>query len=560
MSSVTKQRMLPANFTLLDLNDRRVANLGQVTSLDIFDGSTTVFHEDGLYSTKIFGRVGSNEREARVGYIDLKVSILHPKIARDLFRLKGLYREIVAGRTKAMWSVKDKDFINVKPQHLQEQLKVPGNEYGTGYAFFMRYFPKIEFRETSSTERQDRIDFINKYRHRPTIRRIAVIPAAYRDLQISEDGRITKDEINDLYYSCLSISNVINDKQDLDDPLFDVIRNSLTNRVMEIYTLLETMLQGKRGLMLSDWGSRTVDHGTRNVLSVADHTRDNLITGRGPDTNSVTVGLWQTIKGLTPFTIYALRNTILKPIFGRPDTLVPLIDPKTLETVETEIHPTTKERWTSKEGLLKVINSFSYKEARHNPVMVEGKYLLLVYSDDKSFKIVYDLNDVPDHIDRSKIKPMTYAEMFYLIAYRRWYEFYGLMTRYPVTGIDSIFPAKIYLKTTAVGSSKYELQDDWSFVKDPERLALEYPDITVPLFHDTLSASTNRLTGLGADFDGDVGSLTYIMDSGAIAKIKSFLSSRQAWIAPNGAMRASMGYDTTNFVLSYLTGEPEARP
>ena len=49
MSGITKQVMLPATFTLLDLNDRRVAGLGQVTSLDIFDGSETVFHEDGLY-------------------------------------------------------------------------------------------------------------------------------------------------------------------------------------------------------------------------------------------------------------------------------------------------------------------------------------------------------------------------------------------------------------------------------------------------------------------------------------------------------------------------------
>lgn len=499
MSGITKQVMLPATFTLLDLNDRRVAGLGQVTSLDIFDGSETVFHEDGLYSTKIFGRVGSYEREARMGYIDLKVSILHPKLARDLYRLKGLYREIIASRSNAMWVAAEKDFVNVKPQHLEEALKVPGNEYGTGYSFFMKHFKDIVFKETASTERQDRIDFINKYRHRPTIHRIAVIPAAYRDLQIDESGKVSKDEINDLYYGCISISNVINARQDLNDPIFDVIRNSLTNRVIQIYDLLEGMIQGKRGIMLNKWGSRKTDHGTRQVLSVSDHTRDNLKYGRGPDFNSVTVGLWQTIKGLTPFTIYAMRNTILEPIWGTTDNRVPLIDPETLETVITEVHPSTKEMWTSSEGLLKIINGFKHKESRHKPVTVEGKYLLLIYSDKESFKFVYDINDVPEHIDRGKIKPMTYAEMFYLIAYKKWYEFYGLVTRYPVTGIDSIYPAKIYLKTTAVGSPKYELQDDWTLVKDKEYLALEYPRKDVSLFHDTMSPATPRLTGLGAD-------------------------------------------------------------
>lgn len=67
-------------------------------------------------------------------------------------------------------------------------------------------------------------------------------------------------------------------------------------------------------------------------------------------------------------------------------------------------------------------------------------------------------------------------------------------------------------------------------------------------------------TQLKVSFDGDTGSLVYLMDSGAIKEAKEFLYSRQAWIAPSGSLRASMAYDTTNFVLSYLTGEPEARP
>ena len=174
--------MSPAEFWLLDLNDRAVASLGKVTSLDIYDGSATVFHEDGLYSTKIFGRVGSYERESRMGYIELKVDILHPKVYRDLCRLKGLYKELIAGRTKAVWVEADKDFNIVKPQNLEDAIATKGNEYGTGYAFFMRYFDKIVFKTTASTERQDRIDFINKNRGRPTIHRIAVIPASYREI------------------------------------------------------------------------------------------------------------------------------------------------------------------------------------------------------------------------------------------------------------------------------------------------------------------------------------------------------------------------------------------
>lgn len=61
-------------------------------------------------------------------------------------------------------------------------------------------------------------------------------------------------------------------------------------------------------------------------------------------------------------------------------------------------------------------------------------------------------------------------------------------------------------------------------------------------------------------FDGDTGSLVYLMDSTSIEECKAALYSRQSWISPSGALRASMGYDTTEYMLAYLTGEPEVRP
>lgn len=493
--------MQPAKFWLLDLNDRAVAALGKVTSLDIHDGSTTVFHEDGLFSTKIFGRVGTYEREARMGYIELKVNILHPKIYRDLTRLKGLYREILAGRTSAMWVDDEKDFVTVKPQHLKDMMAVPGNAYGTGYSFFMRYYQDIVFKETPSTERQDRIKFINANRKKSTLHRIAVIPAAYREYEVSDSGGATSDEINDMYYACISMANTIHTNRDIDSPVNDSIRNALTLRVLEIYSHIESMIEGKRGIMLHKWGSRKTDHGTRNVLSVSDHTRDNLKTGRGPSFNSVTVGLWQTMKGLTPFTIYALKSTYLEPVFGTNQNTIPLIDIKTMESSMTEIHSTTRDLWTSNEGLLKIINGFVHKESRHSMVLVEGKSPLLIYKGpDQSFKILYDIRDLPEDRDRKHVSPITWAELFYLIAYTRWYEFYGLVTRYPVTGIDSIYPAQIYLKTTAVSEVRYELDEEWRLEKIPSRTAKEFPRRDVRLFHDTMSPATPRLTGLGADY------------------------------------------------------------
>lgn len=547
-------QMLPAEIWPLQITDEAVKNIRPVTSLDINDGISSNFHDDGLFSTLIFGRVGTDERDESFSYINIKVAILHPKIFKDLCALKGLYRGVLSGREVAAWDPEVRDFFPEKVYRGKGAEPAPGIEFGTGYSFFMSHFKELVFKRNKSPARTQRIDLLDKYRDIATTTRIPVIPAGIRDIQVDANGHTSKDEINDLYYRMLSIANTIAMVNDMETESYNTQRFSLTLTMLEIYTLLETMVSGKKGFMLDKWGSRRVMHGTRNVLTVMNTSATELGAKNAPDFLSTTLGIYQTAKGLTPFTIYKLRDTFLNRVFSEGESHVPLIDKRTLRQEYVDLPPDLRDLWSTKEGLMKVINSFKDIEARHRPVEIAGRYLALVYrGEDMSFKVFYDIRELPKEFDKSRVYPITLCELVYLSAYKEWNEHYAYITRYPISGIDSIYPSKVYVKTTTIGEVRHELDDGWH-PRGPEYVAHEYPRADIPAFVDSMSPHSSRLVGLGADFDGDTGSATYVMTKEATAEAKRFLQTRQAWVAADGSLRASVGYDTVQLLLHNLTG------
>ncbi len=539
-----KHKMLPTELWLLNLTDERVKTLRPVTSLDIYDGASSNFHDDGLYSTVIFGRVGTEDRDLSFSYINIKVSILHPKIYTDLCALKGLYKGILSGRETAVWDPVQKDFMASKSP-----------DAGTGYAFFIKHFPEIVFKRNKSPARTQRIELVEKYRKEAMTRRIAVIPAGLRDIEVDSTGRSTKNEINDLYFKIISISNNISVTDDLDSPVNDISRHALTVAFLEIYNLLEAMIAGKKGFMLNKWGSRRIVHGTRNVLTVLEASSPVLGAPNAPSFSSTVMGLYQTAKSLTPLTIYCLRTRYLDNVFVEGDRSVPLIDKKTLRQEFVEVSHETRTMWTTKDGLLEVLNSLVDVEARHRPIEIEGRYLALIYKgDDATFKVFYDIRELPHNFDKSKVSPITLCELIYLSGYDRWNNYYVSTTRYPVTGIESNYPSSIYVKTTTIGEMRRELDDQWRPMEGDQYLALEFPRSDIQSFVDSQSPHSSRLVGLNADFDGDTGSGTSLMTDEALRENKRFLSTRQAWVYANGKLRASCSYDTLEYVVNNLTG------
>lgn len=540
----------PFNVSILEITPERLKKIQPVTSLDIYESVGGPLHEDGLFSLKIFGRIGDPSRDGRFAYIDVKVPIFHPFIYRTIVKLKGLYGGILTGQAYAVWNDELKDF--------ESSNEIDGQ---TGFRFFMRHFKDIQYKENKSDLRSARIALIKKFVDRATTTKVLVLPAGLRDIETDDSGRTTYDEINDIYSRLLSISRtVVETEYDDIGPSVNLPPLLLQRAFNELYEYIERIITGKKGFIQKKWGSRRVFNGTRNVITAMDTSTAVLGAPNAPKFSDTVVGLYQQSKAILPKSIHALRYGYLPDIFAAGANQGYLVNPKTLESELVELRPDDYDRFNSTEGLEKVISSYGEVRLRDRPVRLgkKGHYLALVYTGpDMTFKVFSDIRDLPADRDRKDVRPITLAEFIYLSGYKIWNNDGAFVTRYPVTGIGSSYPSTVYTKTTTRGEVRRELGPDWEPL-DETHTALEYPILNPALWLDAQVIPTARVEGMGADFDGDMCNFTSVYSEEGVAEIVKALNSKRAFIDPRGGMNASVDVQMVKMVLHNITSTPKS--
>lgn len=544
-----KKAMLPLNLELLVPTQDELRRIRPVTTLDIFDGPGGNFHEDGLFSTLTFGRVGDPERNVREGYIPLRLPILLPSVHNQLVRLKGLYRDILSGRGYGKWNPTAKDF------EVSDELNGE-----TGYAFFMAHIDVLQPPRTGSTVRDTRVSMFENARRdgKLTTSHLIVIPAGLRDAEIGTDGRVEMDEVNEEYQSVLmqvrNLPETVRPTEDISP--YDRVRYTLTLKFQAIYDYLEGMLSGKHGFIQEYWASRRVFNGTRNVFSSLDTSVLDFSKPNRPKFNNVTVGIYQAARSVLPKSIYALKTSPVGDIFNTSSNTVELINPDTYQREWVEISSDELDRWQTEEGLERVINELSVQAKRHRPVMVGEYYLALIYVDDaQNYRIFRNIDELPEWADTKHVRPITYVELVYLSGATMWNKQSAFVTRYPVENANSSAPHKLYTKTTIVGEMRYELDDNWER-KGDDYVALEFPRLNgdKTQYFDAMSVNPSKLESYGADFDGDTGSLlaTYSIESNA--EVDNYFRKRQAYIRAGGGLAFSVNIHSLALCLRSMTG------
>lgn len=479
------------NVEIMNLKPDRLRLLRPTTSMDNFEGSTQNFHPDGLFSIETFGRLGSEERSRKFSYIDIKIDILHPFLFRLLSDVKGLYPSIILGRSFAKWDESLKDFV--------QSDELNGE---TGYDFFMRYYDKIFLDIKGSSVRDHRLKVIQKYRSIGIYNKILVLPAGLRDADVDELGQVTDNEINNFYRSIISISNTI--PQGANGPVYNKSRASLQIVFNNLFDLYFDMVGGKDKGIQKRLLYRRVHNGTRNVIVAMNSTVKKLGDPVNRNSNHTHVGLFQAAKGNLPIAIYHLRKEILGEVFSSVSQgKAKLINPKTLKSEIVDISLKEYSAWATSEGLDKFINKFFIKENRSKPVVIEGRYPALVYLGEESYKIFYDIGELPASLNKADVRPITWAELLYVSVGINWSEKSRVfITRFPITGDGSSYPSIPHVRTTTLSDIRYPLDDNWEIDKDPNKALLEYPrlreskDIS---WIDTTAPNTSRHQGLGAD-------------------------------------------------------------
>lgn len=553
-SILAESKMLPMNVTLMNLTPDKLKTIRPIKTLDIFDGRGGSFHEDGLFSTTTFGRVGDPIRDRRFGYIPLHINILHPTIFTTVIRLNSLYEGILSGREYAVFNEDEKDFVSADA--------LTGN---TGYAFFVKHFEKIVFKRTGSAIRDIRVNKVVKYQKSAFIKNMLVMPAGLREADFESDGRVSMDEINELYQGLLMQSRNIPediDKGTLDGTeVFDRTRYSMTLKIVEIYHYVEKLLSGKRGFIQGRWASRRVFNSTRNVLSSLDTGVSDLTKPNRPHFRDIVIGLNQATKNVLPKAVFYLKNSIIADIFDTGNNTVELVDPGTLTRKFVEISSLEMDKWTTIEGLERVINDLGVLEKRDKPVLVDDHYLALIYVDDKStYRIIRSIDDLPDSFDKKWVRPLTLIELIYLSGVDHWNTFPCFVTRYPVENMYSSVPCYQYVKTTEKGELRYQRNAEWEIEPTVGR-ALEFPIITSErktVYHDSTSVPVTILAALGADFDGDTVSTIAAYSDEAFAEAEKYFKSRRSLLRAGGGVAFDLSVDTLKLTLKNITGEPNA--
>lgn len=505
-----------------------------VTSHHTFD-TNGILHPEGLFSEVIFGQIGSDERLIRFGYIDLNTKILNPVVYRNLLTMKKMYNDVMCGKTTVKFSKTELDLV------LCDKDDPDG---GTGYGFFMNQFSKLKFKETKSTRRSDKISIIENSKDALFISRIPVIPAGIRDIQ-DKNGRPVSEDINKIYQSILSLGMSL--PSDLGThPIFDSVRFALQLKVVEVYEYLKNVFDGKEGYGQSKYNARSIACGTRNVISAPILESEHPKSPNFLKVDETLVPLFEVLKMYQPAVVYQLKNKIFNYIFGNSSSnTISAIDPATNKLSFIEITDDEKNRFTTSEGIDNFINLFINEFIRERPVTIKNindkqYYLLMLYDDGDEIFIYRSLADFTffykenynKEIDNSKIRACTFIEMMYLTAYPAMENKHVFFTRYPVTTTESIYPSKCHIATTSPSRMvKLISQYDTTF-------SFEYPEYPIlnNKYIDAASPHTGYLAILGADFDGDTGSINGTMMNETNIEINNYLSKKASVIDSSGRL------------------------
>lgn len=506
--------------------------IGKVSKLNIFEFSgSSEFEKEGLFSTNIFGSIGSNTRNETFGYIDLGVKILHPLVYDYLLSLGTFYTSIIQGKSKAIF--KDGNFIE--------------DENGrTGLYFFIEYLPDLILEDNGSDQRKNKIDLIRKYGNKKDLTQyLLVLPAGLRDYTLKDNNTPSEDEINNMYRTILSISNTLkNINIDIEDEsvdLYNTIVLSMHDNFLKIYLYIKDILDGKNGLIQNKWSKRSVKFGTRNVITPS----TNLIKDLRDKNNHINptdtvIGLHQFIGSISPIAKKYLTQ-IMTEVFDVDSSKAYLYN-KNLKLELTDLNPKDKKDWVSYEGLDNLIEKFSQDDYKFLPVKIANKYVGLVRDDGKNISLHFN-----EEIEIDKfVRPLTYIELFYIAIYDVRKNFPGMLTRFPVDGMKSSYLTTFFIKTT--------IEDRTINYKHgyEEKVMYNYPILNKKPFN-SLSPHYTRLEGIGGDHDGDMVSVFAFFSEEAINETHETLTSLKYILNPNGGLMTSVSIAPAENIIMHLT-------
>lgn len=226
-----------------------------VTSSQYYEGGgRNVLNKKGLFSEEIFGRMGSRGRKRTYGYIDLKLNFIHPEAYRILTSVNTDLTKLILGRDKY---ILDNNNLLVQDEN--------GN---SGVFYFIQIIDNIDW-DNLKSEKPKHIKFIKDNRDKILINKTIVLPAGFRDIQMSKTGKefIQFGEINKMYSALINQAEMLEDDVGLfDEELMGSLYNTIQRNLVRINVWLKDKMKGKHGLIRGGMLKKSVDYSARLVI------------------------------------------------------------------------------------------------------------------------------------------------------------------------------------------------------------------------------------------------------------------------------------------------------
>ena len=507
----------------IDLN-----NLKEVKSPILFQRGSTP-DPDGLISNEIFG-VDLRSRKTTFAYIKLNGHFFHPHIYKTFKRLYRNIERIVNGE---FYYRIDTD------GHIVEDKQ----DGVTGLESIYKNWEKIkwDYSPDGSGMRNERIDILTKSKKNEIfIEYCIVIPAFYRDIKNSGDGKGETDPLNNMYAKIIRLAGL------LGTPMWDFTLHStyysIQTLLVEIYDSFKDKLAKKNGMIRKFLMGKNVDYCTRSVISTpnfhANNPNDMLI-----DFEHIGVPISQICSLCYPFMTKWLRDFFDKEFIQNQYTKYAsdgeLLDIKDPESYYTDDY------------IKKMMDQYIRNpEGRFDPILVPTE------NGFEKIKFTGMILDPHDNSELSSISDryLTVTDILYRAAVDCTKDKNTLVTRYPVTDSYGVFLGKTRVISTLdtvpvkIGATVYKFYPNIDIHMDKRKIATK--------FIETAQFSNSYLKGIGGDYDGDQVTVKILWTQEANDEIRDILSRPSNFVTPTGANIRTTGNEAIQTLYS-LTKNPD---
>ena len=425
---------------------------------------------NGLFSYEIFG-ISQYDRSTIWAYIDLGAKFLHPLAAINFKKYGSMFENIIYG-------LKNYRFENGK------FIEDPENGE-TGIDFLYDHYDDIDWRSTDSISSTERIKFLQQGKDRLFITKFPVTPPFYRD--INDDANTGIPVINDLYKKIISQSLAL--KKNGNFSFFgNLTKANIQKTLIDIFNHYIKLLKGKNGLMRRYVMGRNIDYGVWLVLS-SPKIDGERYTDMQVDFDHFGYPLHAILSMFKPFVFHATKEYFENMFLRSGDFVVK--DPKTgnmfrAKFVEPELD-------FSDDFINKKIEQFiKGHSTRFEPIELPR---IVGHENETHYMTLTGIFGSSKNIQE---RPMTWTDVFYIIANDITKNKRCIVSRYPIEHFYSLCYPKIRVMST-IETMPAEI-DGVVYSHYP---VVHPGEDSSNSFVNTLSPSNVYLKSMGGDYDGD---------------------------------------------------------